>query len=180
MAFIERFDLATPKITENKRITIPDDFGENHLRWICEISNENDMLTSMTTEDGGTITCPVNCEVVKDKCVYPLPEKEIIRELQKGPQNLTFAEVKFIMNTVKSDSKVQEIIGTRHYTYDCCVYVSDFSKMPPSHIIGITLNMQDNNETFGIGVDLNTLKVIEISTDTFESSSGEPSSENES
>ena len=162
------------------RITIPDDFGEDHLRWICEISEENDLLTSMTTEEGGTIICPFNCEVVKDKCVYPLPEKEIIRELQKGPQKMTFAEVKFVMNIVKSDSKVQEIIGTRQYTYDCCVYVSNFSKMSPSHIIGITLRMQDNNQTFGIGIDLNTLKVIEIRTDTFESSLGVPSSENES
>lgn len=100
-----------------KQIVLPDDFGELKQRRTCAISQENDVLTTMIGENETKIICPINCEVVKNTCVYPLPEDEIVKEIQKGPQELTYAESKFVTNIIKSHPKVQEIIGNRPYTY---------------------------------------------------------------
>lgn len=144
-----------------RQIMLPDDFGEEKLRRTCGISEENDVLTTMTGEDGSEIICPIHCEVVKDTCVYPLSKDEIIRELIKGPQGLTFAESEYVMNIVKSDPRVQEIIGNREYTASCCVYMYEVSKNP-LYVLGVTLHMQDKDEDVSIAVDIKNSKVIEI------------------
>jgi hypothetical protein len=158
--FLEKSNVEKLK---EKQIMLPDDFGEEKLRRTCGISQENDVLTTMSGEDGSEIICPIHCEVVKDTCVYPLSKDEIIRELLKGPQGLTYAESKFVMNIVKSDHRVQEIIENREYTEFCCTYMYEASKNP-LYVLGVTLQMQDKDEPVSIAVDIKNSKVIKIDT----------------
>lgn len=152
---IQRYD-------PNDCIVLPDDFGELKTRFVCHINEENDLVSLVPTSTGGTIECPANCEVVQDKCIYPLSDEEITRELRKGPQGLTHGEQMFVMNIVNSDPRVQNILGDRQRVANCCTYMSDYGQTPTKHTLGVTFNMKDKDEVVEVAIDLQTLQVSHI------------------
>lgn len=155
-------------------IILADDFGQNKSRFLCHTSEENDVVSLISTPNGTTIQCPWNCEVIKDKCVYPLSDEQIVEELRKGPQGLTSGEQRYVIKQVTSDPRVQRAIEGKQYTTSY-VYGTEFSQ-PPKYTIGIRFATDNDQDAVNVVFDLQTLKVsnIVIGESAFGSSSGVP------
>jgi len=94
-----------------------------------------------------------------------LRDEQIAEELQKGPQGLTNGELKYVMKIINSDKRIQQITGERQYAVNCCIYISEWVTSP-KHWLNASITMRDNNETMNVVVDLQTLHISEIITDT--------------
>ena len=96
---------------------------------------------------------------------------KILEDLRKGPQGITQEQSDYVRKIILLDSKVQELINGRDYTFYCCAYFSDNNQYPYHHTLSITINIKNSTDQIIVGLDLETIKVSNVEK-TYQRESG--------